>query len=84
MGRGERPPGPAGSSAPLRIAPRSSAPADGHREAFESAMGRGEVGGGAGGGRDAWGGGWRGTLETKEFLKIRGEMRRGTREAAVP
>lgn len=51
MGLGVRPPGPARFPAPLRIAPRSSAPADGHREAFESAMGRGEVGGGAGGGR---------------------------------
>lgn len=48
-------------------------------------MGRGEVGGG-GGGRGKKGGGeedGEGLLETKEFLKIRGEKRRGLREAAA-
>lgn len=64
--------GPVGSPAPLRASPRSSAPAAGYREAFESVVGRGEVGGGAGGGGGregggvgGGGGGWRGTLGNK-------------------
>lgn len=75
--------GPVGFPAPLRAAPRSSAQAAGHREALESAVGRGEMGGGAGGGCRGAGGDGGGLSETKEFLKMRGEMRRGTREGAV-
>lgn len=69
---------PGGSPAPLRASPRCSAQAAEHRGAFESAVGSGRVGGGAGG-RKGGRGEAEGLSETKEFLKISGEMRAGTR-----